>query len=1056
MLLLRGFNRVRGKRKAFYMKLLFCIVCVLLLYFNNSVAQKNDWENPEVIAINKLEPHADFFSFERRRLALQGDKSGSKYYQCLDGQWAFYWVKDERKRLKDFYKVTYDISNWGTIPVPGNWEVNGYGVPIYVNQAYAFQAKNPPHIPVGKNEIGAYRHTFELDAAWLKRDVILHFGAVNSAFYLWINGQKVGYSQGSKTPTEFDITAYVREGTNTIALEVYRYSDGSYLQCQDFWRVSGIERSVYVYAAPKERIIDFEVQASLVQNYEQGQLKTQVILQGNSELNLQLELLENNKTILKKIKRVQLPNEAIVYFSDLLPTIKPWTAETPNLYTLVLTLLDKDGVQLETVSCKTGFRTSEIKNGQLLVNGKYVYLKGVNLHEHDPKTAHVVTEALLQKDLELMKANNINAIRTSHYPQPERFYELCDAMGFYVVDEANIESHGMGYGPASLAKRPKWKLAHWDRIRRMVERDKNHPSIIIWSLGNEAGNGTNFLYSYDWLKKRDTTRPVQYEQAHLNWRNSDIYAPMYPLFDKVKKYAQSESPKPLIMCEYAHAMGNSTGNFQDWWNLIEQYDALQGGFIWDWVDQGLEKVSASGEQYWAYGGDFGPKNIPSLGNFCLNGIVFPDRSPQPALQEVKKVYQYAQIKAVDLNQGRVKVYNNYAFVNLSNFDLHWQLKTEGRILKEGIIKAIDVRAGDSLTIDLEYEALNRTKQEACFLNIQLIGNRSTAVSQIGHIMAREQFLVNTPPFNISIDTIPNRSIEVLANKDNLRIEGDEFSVRFDLQLGNIVSWKTNGKELIKKGFAPSFWRGMTDNDYGNFLLLRAGNWKRASNRAKANKARLIFANAQQAQIEVVYRLGTNGKLVVQYDVYSSGQIMVSSELKRGLIRFGALPKFGLAMQLPKEYDQLKWFGRGPFENYQDRKSAAFVDLYQSTVAEQYVPYIRPQENANKTDVQWLSLTNKEGVGLKVTALEQPFSMSALHYLTEDFQSEVRALGGQNEKNRHTIDVKERDLVALEIDCVQQGLGGDDSWWQKPHKKYRLTERIYRYKFVMQPINTIND
>ena len=1031
------------------MKLFVHIAFIFLMGYNSLTAQKNDWENPEVFAINKLAPHADFFSFERRDLALQQNKIGSIYYQNLDGNWAFYWVQDERKKLKNFYKEDYDASNWGTMPVPGNWEVNGYGIPIYVNQAYAFQSKTPPQIPTGKNEIGTYRHSFDLDAAWLEREVILHFGAVNSAFYLWVNGQKVGYSQGSKTPAEFDISSYVRVGKNNIALEVYRYSDGSYLQCQDFWRVSGIERSVYVYAAPKERIVDFEVQSSLIEDYKKGQFKTCVVLKGKSKLNLKVALLEKNKTIFETNKVIDLSKDSIVNFEATLPTIKHWTAETPNLYTVVLTLMDGDNIQMETITCQTGFRTSEIKNGQLLINGKYVYLKGVNLHEHDPKTAHVVTETLLRKDLELMKANNINAIRTCHYPQPERFYELCDEMGFYVIDEANIESHGIGYGLASLAKRPKWKMAHYDRLWRMVERDKNHPSIIIWSLGNEAGNGENFLSCYDWLKGRDSTRPVQYEQAHLKWRNSDIYAPMYPLFGKVEKYAQSKPNKPLIMCEYAHAMGNSTGNFQDWWDLIEKYDALQGGFIWDWVDQGLEKTSDNGEKYWAYGGDFGPATIPSLGNFCLNGIVFPDRSPQPALHEVKKAYQYAGIKAIDLKKGLIEVHNEYAFSNLSNFDLHWQLKENGLVIRKGKEQKLNLVAGDSLLMNLAYEGFYIDEDNAYFLHVQLVGNKNTAVSKLGQVMAAEQLEVVAGNFVVDLEV--DKRIKVLENQDKLVIEGAQFTLEFDLNRGTIASWKIGKKELIKEGFTPNFWRGMTDNDYGNFLLLRGGNWKRASNREKATSAKLIFANEKRAQIEVIYQLGTNGKLSTVYDVYSSGQIMVSSTLKRGIIRFSELPKFGLKMQLPKEFDQLEWLGRGPFENYQDRKSAAFVDRYESTVAEQYVPYIRPQENGNKTDVYWLCLTNKEGFGLKVTALEKTFSMSALHYLTEDFQSKVRALGGQNEKNRHTIDVKERDLVALEIDCVQQGLGGDDSWWQKPHQEYRLNERVYQYSFVLEPV-----
>ena len=1014
-------------------------------------AQKLDWENPTIVEINKLPPRADFFPFEERSLALKNDKTQSCFFQSLDGMWKFHWVKGEKNRPQNFYQEGFDASDWGTMPVPANWELNGYGIPIYVNQAYAFDKKTPPYIPNNKNEIGSYLKEFDLDAKWLDRTIVLHFGAVNGAFYLWVNGQKVGYSQGSKTPAEFDITSYVQAGKNKIAVEVYRWSDGSYLQCQDFWRLSGMDRSVYLYATPKERIIDFEAKAGLTNDYQNGLLDVTIALLGKTAKKVRLELLDEDKLVYTETKSIHLATDSICTFNKKIVQAKKWTAETPSLYTLLLSLTDENNTIIETVTCKVGFRTSEMKNGQLCVNGVPIYIKGVNLHEHDDEKGHVVDEALLLKDLRLMKANNINAIRTCHYPQPERFYELCDEMGFYVVDEANIESHGIGYGPASLAKRPRWKKAHWERLWRMVERDKNHACIIVWSLGNEAGNGVNFLHCYDWLKERDKTRPVQYEQAHLKWRNSDIYAPMYPNVKHVEKYAQEQPTKPLIMCEYAHAMGNSTGNFKDWGELIEKYDALQGGFIWDWVDQGLKTKNEKGEEYWAYGGDFGPKNVPSLGNFCLNGIVFPDRTPQPALYEVKKVYQYASFKAVDLKIGSLEIQNKYAFSNLSNFDLHWQIKGNGEILESGK-KALDVAANSKASIELDYQLPKVEGGKNYYLHLQLVGNKNTAVSTIGHTMATEQFrlpIVGGVKM-LNVATVP--SLKVEESEEFILVNGANFELNFDLKQGTISSWKQGGKELIKEGLKPNFWRGMTDNDYGNFLLLRGGNWKRASQRDKATKSEITFQTEGLLRIKATHQLGTNGRLEIEYTILGNGQVVVGYQLKRGAIRLAELPRVGLKMQLPREYDQVTWFGRGPFENYQDRKFAADIDRYESTVAEQYVPYVRPQENGNKTDVQWMALTNREGQGLLIRGLFGPLSMSVLHNLTEDFQAQVRPLGFANDKNMHTTDVKPRDLVAVNIDYKQLGLGGDDSWWRKPYKQYRLNEQKYLYFFVLDPLN----
>jgi beta-galactosidase len=1031
----------------------FFLVLLVSLYINISIspAQKNDWENPEIVAINKEKPHANFFPFENKELAIQNDKTKSSYYQSLDGLWQFKWTLGEKNRPIEFYQENFDTNDWTTIPVPANWELEGHGIPIYVNRSYAFKSKNPPYIPNNKNEIGSYRKYFELNPSWQNKDVIIHLGAVNSAFYIWVNGKKVGYSQGSKTPAEFNITEFVHPGKNLIALEIYRWSDGSYLQCQDFWRLSGLERSVYLYANPKNRIADFWANAGLTKDYQDGTLNLDLNLIGSANITVNIELFEGENSIYTQSKSINLEQNSSLHFSKILAQPKKWSAERPHLYQLLITLLDENAIEIETVGCKVGFRTSEIQDGKLQINGKMVYLKGVNLHEHHHTKGHVVDEELIRQDLAIMKAFNVNAIRTCHYPQPEGFYELCDELGFYVVDEANIESHGIGYGLASLAKRPKWKQAHWERLWRMVERDKNHASIITWSLGNEAGNGVNFLHCYDWLKKRDTTRPVQYEQAHLKWRNSDIYAPMYPNISAVEKYAQGHPEKPMIMCEYAHAMGNSTGAFKDWWDLIEKYDALQGGFIWDWVDQGIQKETKDGEKYWAYGGDFGPKNVPSLGNFCLNGVVFPDRTPHPGLHEVKKAYQYADFEIVDLEKGQIKIKNKYAFVDLSDFDIHWQVKANGQTIQKGQQSAPIIQPGEEIVWKFPFEPLPKEIGIEYFLHVQLIGVRNSAVASIGHIMASEQLTFETKIATPTIDLSAMSTMKLSEDKSFAKIKGDDFELEFDFKKGTISSWKADNKELIKAGLMPNFWRALTDNDYGNFLLLRGGNWKRASYRKRASNSKILFVSESHIRIKTTHKLGSNGKFISIYDIFGNGQILISNKLMRGG-SMTEIPRVGMKMQLPKEYDQVQWYGRGPFENYLDRKDAAYVDVYKSTVSEQYVPYVRPQENGNKTDVRWMTLTNKDGFGLMVQGNERPLSMSVLHNLMEDFQAKVRALGWHNDKNMHTTDIKPREMVALNVDHIQQGLGGDDSWWRKPHKKYRLNQRVYEYSFILKPVD----
>lgn len=1027
-------------------------------------AQKNDWENPEIFAVNKLAPRANLYA------PFFSNHSSNVLRKKLSGEaWPFYWVGEESKRVKDFYKVDYKDDHWETIQVPMAWQFQknkqgaSYGYPIYVNQSYPFDSKNPPHIPQGKNEVGVHRKWFRLGEEWMDKKVILHFGAVNSAFYCYINGQKVGYAQGGKTPVEFDITPYIQQDSNLLAVEIFRYSDGSYLQCQDYWRLSGIEREVYLYALPKTHVVDLELQAGLVEDYKTGYFKGEIHFSGTEPTQVRVQLFNNkqSKNYLDTIFIVNPQQDSVVQIEQFIPKVKAWTAETPYLYDFTLLTRPPSEQLLWNaareaglfIQQKIGFRTSEIKNGQLLINGKAIHLKGVNYHEHHPKYGHTIPLETLKEDLLLMKKNNINAIRTSHYPQQEEFYYWCDVYGFYVVDEANIESHGMGYGPASLAKRPKWKAAHLDRVQRMVERDKNHPCVIIWSLGNEAGNGINFLAAYDWLKARDSTRPVQYEQAHLKWRNSDIYAPMYPKLEKVKKYATSKPQKPLIMCEYAHSMGNSTGNFQDWWDLIQANAALQGGFIWDWVDQGFLEQDSSGQPFYIYGGYYGPKNIPSAGSFCLNGIVFPDRSPQPALEEVKKVYQYLAFKAVDLKKGQIEVHNKYDFISLADHQLIWYIKRDGKIIQEGEMPLPAIPAQGKQILQLYPKAPTAAANTHDYLHLEIkrSGEKAYLLEQV--VVAKEQLQL---PIVSALSTLieqNNSSLKVEETLYTLLVKGTGFELAFDKKTKSLFSWTVGNKELLKEGFQPNFWRGMTDNDYGHFLLLKAGHWRKASQSPQAQKMSWSKDKHGRVLVGMSYQF-YGGKVTLSYTIDAKGKIRVRSQLTRGWPQWGALPKFGLTAVLPPQYHQLKWYGRGPFENYSDRKTAAFMDLHESTVQEQYVPYIRPQENGHHTQTYWLELLDEKkewGIRMEVKAYEQPFEFSALPYSTEDFQGEVRALGQNNEKNKYTKDLSKREAIYLDIDAAQMGLGGDDSWWQRPHKKYRLLEKKYQVQFILSPI-----
>ena len=1031
---------------------------LFFIAFSGGQNQPNDWENPWMFNQNKEEPYATFVPFPDIDSALKNDKKNSPFYKSLNGMWKFNWVSKPEDRPLDFYKPDYDLSSWKEIAVPSNWELQGYGFPIYVNSSYEFtRHPDPPHIPHDYNPVGSYRRTFVIPGNWRDMEVFLHFGAVKSAFYVWVNGQKVGYSQDSKTPAEWDITPYLQKGDNSVALEVYRWSDGSYLECQDFWRISGIERDVYLYAAPKVRIRDFFAVADLDENYSNGKLSVNVELKNNmpelkaGKFKLELQLFDaQKKVVVSETKSVDInkKEKADVSFEQMVKNPKRWSAETPDLYSLLLQLKDKDNKLTEVAGCKLGFRKVEIKNGRLLVNGVPVLIKGVDRHEHDPYTAHVISEESMVKDISLMKQSNINTVRTSHYPNDPRWYELCDEYGLYLIDEANIESHGMGYREKSLAKNPEWGPAHLDRTMRMVERDKNHPSVIIWSLGNEAGDGVNFEATSAWIHQRDKSRPVHYERAGLR-SYTDIVCPMYSDIAELEAYASQEQTRPLIMCEYAHSMGNSTGNLQDYWDVIEKYEQLQGGSIWDWVDQGFAKVNEKGERFWAFGGDYGPPDIPSDQNFCCNGLVAPDRTPHPALWEVRKVYQYVKIKPVDLKAGQVEIVNKYDFINLSRFNIEWQVVADAKEVAKGVISRPDIAAHSSKSFRLEMPSIAPKTGAEYFLNFSVKTTEDAPLIPRGYVVASEQLKL---PLEAEVAGTASSSLpglKLVQNEFEATVSGDNFSVRFDKKSGLMTSFNFKGTELIEQAPEPNFWRAPTDNDFGNGMHKRCALWRKAGEHRNLDGLRIEQVNPSEVRVDVDWTLvDVPAKHRLSYIVLGSGDVIIENDFRPQAEKLPEIPRLGMKLAMPQGFRQINWYGRGPHENYCDRKTSAFVGVYGASVEEMIIPYVSPQEYGNRTDVRWVAVSNQEGTGLLAVGLPL-IEFSVLPYTVEDLTLESRG-------SKHPADIAKRDFVAVNLDYKQMGVGGDDSWGAKPHPQYLLPAKDYSWKIRLRPIGAADD
>lgn len=1027
------------------------LIALSFLSIITGVAQQsqNEWENPEILDRNKEAAHAQFVLFKSPEMAKKSDKKASEYYKSLNGKWKFNIVKHPSDRPEDFFKTDLDDSEWDEIEVPSNWELQGYDIPIYTNVTYP-HPKNPPFIDGDYNPVGSYRTSFTVPENWENKEILLHFGSISGYARIFINGQEAGMTKASKTPAEFNITPFLKKGKNLLAVQVTRWHDGSYLEDQDFWRLSGIERDVYLQAMPKTTIWDYFIQSGLINNYSDGTLNLSVDLRKFEDSKIKkpsvkFQLFSPSGEMIYSEEKEKLDIDESVQFQNQFPNVKRWSSEEPNLYTYIISLSDKKGNVLCALSGKTGFRDILIKDAQLLVNGKPVIVHGVNLHEHHGSKGHVPDRETMIEDIRIMQKNNINAIRMSHYPHGIELYELADKYGMYVVDEANIETHGMGaelQGRFDKSVHPAylqvWAPAHMDRIKRMLERDKNHTSIILWSMGNESGNGPVFHEAYDWIKERDTTRYVSFEQAGQD-SNTDIVAPMYPPISYMKKYAEDESKtRPFIMCEYSHAMGNSSGNFQEYWDIIYSSPHMQGGFIWDWVDQGLEAYTEDGEMFWAYGGDLGGEDLQNDQNFNANGLVDAAREPHPALYEVKKVYQNIHFELEGKNQLKIK--NRLNFTNLDKYYFKWELLADGKKVAE---KRFEISVAPNQTETYKIQ-LPELKDAEYFLNVFAYTKSGTELVPADHEIAREQFNIGEKNYFTSNKDSEGK-LQFEKDEETLSFSAGNTEGVFNLKKGTLTSYHLKGENnIISQYPEPYFWRAPTDNDFGNHMPRELAFWKEATKMNKAEKVIVGNETSEGLPISVQYQLSDTIEVPyeVKYLIQPNGNIKVSANIDMTGKDLPELPRFGMRMVIPGEYGQLKYYGRGPWENYSDRNTASFLGTYEDKVENQYTwNYIRPQEAGYRTDVRWLSLSGNNGNTLKIQGA-QPIGFSAMNIPTEQLDP------GKNKAQRHPTDLEPQDKVFLHIDFKQRGLGGDNSWGMLPHDQYRLLDDKYSYSYTI--------
>lgn len=1013
-------------------------------------AQSNEWQDAGVNAVNRMPMHGSWFAYESPEAAQAGDKTLSERFVTLNGNWKFNWVRNADQRPTDFFRVGYNDKGWNDMPVPGLWELNGYGDPVYLNVGYAWRGwfkNDPPHVPIEQNHVGSYRRTVDIPAAWAGRQIVAHFGSVTSNIYLWVNGRYVGYSEDSKLEAEFDLTPYVKPGRNLIAFQVFRWCDGTYLEDQDFFRLSGVGRDCYLYARDKRQITDIQVDAAPSANYTAGTVAVKAFFPRQARgCSVELALTDaQGRSVASQQLRVTKDEERCTLDAG---KVALWSAETPVLYGLTATLRAPAGEVIEVIPLRIGFRDVKIEGGQLLVNGRPVLIKGANRHEMDPDYGYYVSEGRMLEDIRIMKENNINAVRTCHYPDDARWYSLCDQYGLYVVAEANIESHGMGYGEKTLAKNPLYAKAHLERNERNVQRSINHPSVIIWSLGNEAGDGPNFDACYDWIKAYDPSRPIHHERAVYSpgSRNTDIICPMYWDYERCEKYLAENPAKPLIQCEYAHAMGNSMGGFREYWELIRREPKYQGGFIWDFVDQSLHKKGRNGVTVYGYGGDWNPYD-PSDQNFCDNGLIGPDRIPNPHMEEVRYYYQSVWTSWAGDAGNTVEVLNENFFRGLENYDLHWEVLCDGTPLRRGVVDGLKAAPQQRVRIALPYDPATLPAAGELLLDVAYKLKTAEGILPAGHTAARAQLPIREYVFTAPAakSAAEGESLFVADNhKDFLIVAGNGLRLDFSRKTGFITRYEVRGLDFLADGstLRPNFWRAPTDNDFGAGLQHKMAVWKQPEMKLKT----LTHAEADGiVTVKAGYEMpGVQATLEIEYAVDNTGAVTIAQSLHATPgAQVPDMFRFGMRFEMPEAFDRLQYYGRGPGENYADRKSSAFVGLYRQSVDEQFHPYIRPQETGTKSDLRWWHLADIGGRGLTVTS-DAPFSASALHYPQESLDE------GPAKRQGHSPEVEKQKNVSVCLDKVQYGLACVNSWGALPLPEYRIPYADYTFRLKIAP------
>ena len=1039
------------------------------LLCTGALADNEPWQNPQINEMNREPMHAHFTPFTNeanalKQRALPADvrfdvNPATERRITLDGTWKFLFSKNNDLCPKDFHKPGFSTRKWSKIEVPGSWELQGFDAPIYTDTRYPFPP-NPPYVPTDYNPVGAYIREFTVPASWEGMDIFLNFEGVESAYYVWVNGELAGYAEDSRLPSHFNITHLLKKGNNKLAVKVFRYSDGSYLEGQDYWKYSGIERSVYLYARPQSRVKDFRMTAELINNYKDGELKLDVFLhRPKAGETVEVKVMDKDKVIYDRKKSITSATDTLFTQQQVFPNARAWNAETPNTYTLVVSTFDAQGKPQESFTHLFGFRTVEMMNGMQMINGQAVLFKGVNRHEHDPHKGRTISVASMIHDIQLMKQFNLNGVRNCHYPNNYAWYELCTEFGLYMVDEANIESHGMMFHKdETLANYPDWEVPFMQRMSRMIARDRNYSAIVTWSMGNESGYGKHFETLYDYTKKIDPTRPVQYEGGGYNSK-SDIYCPMYARIWRLRQHVNQRDARPMILCEYAHAMGNSTGNLwgqwkaiykypnlQDYWDLIYKYDQLQGGFIWDWVDQTFAIKDENQRNIWAFGGDMGFVGVVNDSNFCANGLIAADRTPHPHIYEVKKVLQYIHFEPLAFTPNKIKVTNWHDFIGLEGYTLRWAVECDGKTVQNGEMDFPKITPRNSANIELPLKALPADGKEY-FLTLRAFTKHEAPLVPKGHEVAIEQWELPSVPSAKTVQPVEG-TLTVNRNNEALTVKGNNFQVAFSTRNGEMTELNYNGKNLIKEGLQPNFWRPLTDNDIPNRHLIRCGTWKNAGRDAKLQHIEVAEAG-QTATVTATYRMEEqDADLQTLYKITPDGKVQVTMHFTPGKKPLSEMPRLGMRMILPAEYEMMTWLGRGPQETYADRKTGALIGLYNATVWEQFHPYVRAQETANHCDVRWVALRNAAGEGMLVVG-EEPLSVSAWNFPMEDIEYRPSQM-----ERRHGGSIQKKDMIWLNIDHKQMGVGGDNTWGAQVHPEYTITP--HEYSFTLAPLAPEDD